>query len=56
MTLQFTDDKEDMEFMLWKLIKEYNKWQLKVNLGKIRHLYVRKRQKNLQLQNKEIGI
>ena len=41
-TLQFADDqavmandKEDMEYMLRKLIEEYEKWGLKVNIRRL---------------------
>lgn len=52
-TYQFTDDqvllandKKDMEYMLGKLIEEHNKLGYKVNVVKMKYLYVGETQAN----------
>lgn len=62
-TLQFKDDqviiandKEDVEYMLQKLIEEYDKWRLKINKNKTKYLCVGETQENLQIEAGEIRI
>ncbi|XP_044745272.1 uncharacterized protein LOC123307119 [Coccinella septempunctata] len=60
-TLQFADDqavvsgdKDDMEYMIRKLIEEYEKWGLNVNLGKTKYLWVGGEPRDLTLNSGEI--
>lgn len=57
-TLQFADDqavmasdKEDMEYMVRKLIEEYGKWRLTVNTEKTKYLCIGAEYKNLNLED-----
>jgi len=57
-TLCFADDQiviaqeyDDMEYMTRKLIEEYNKWGLEVNVDKTEYMYIGGEQKDLVLNN-----
>lgn len=57
-TLQFADDqvviandKEDLEYMMRKLIEEYNHWGLSVNIDKTKYLCIGNEASNLDLEN-----
>lgn len=61
-TLQFADDqvvlandKDDMEYMVRKLIQEYFEWGLAVNIDKTKYLCVGETTDNLHLDDKEIS-
>lgn len=57
-TLCFADDQiviaqeyDDMEYMTRKLIEEYNKWGLEVNVDKTEYMCIGGKQKDLVLNN-----
>ncbi|XP_030746812.1 uncharacterized protein LOC115875485 [Sitophilus oryzae] len=57
-TLQFADDqiivandKDDMQYMLRKLIEEYGEWGLTVNIAKTKYLCIGAQEGNLNLDN-----
>lgn len=62
-TLQFADDqglrandKEDIGYMLRKLMEKYQKWELKINVQKTEYLCVGSDSGNLTIENnKEIA-
>lgn len=62
-TLQFandqaviSNDRDDMEYMVRKLIEEYAKWGLTVNTQRTKYLYIRSNAENLvKDDNKEIS-
>lgn len=42
-------DKDNMQYMLRKLIEEYNAWKLNVNTAKTKHICIGKQRENLYL-------
>jgi len=50
-----SSDKDDIEYMIRKLIEKYKKWGLTVSTQKTKYLYIGAKAKNLVIEgNKEV--